>query len=65
MDNKSADMVENLSFYEAGAGFMVKFTKTAQSEGFYTDKPNGDDRYTVTNITMDITPVQVSITPLK
>ncbi len=65
MDNKAAEMVENLSFYEAGAGFMVKFTKTPQSEGFYTDKPNGDDRYTVTNIVMDITPVQVSITPLK
>jgi hypothetical protein len=44
---------------------MVTIVKTPESEGFYTDKPSGDDRYTVTNILMEISPVQVLVTPLK
>jgi cyanophycinase len=65
MDNKGADKVQNISFYTLDSGFLVSLTKTAESEGFYTDKPKGDDRYTVINILMDITPVQVTISPLK
>jgi len=65
MDNKGTEKVQNSSFFEGNSGFLVTLTKTPESEGFYTDKPSGNDRYTVTNILMDITPVQVSITPLK
>jgi len=65
MDNRGVEKVENLSFYEENSGFLATFTKTPESGGFYTDKPNGDDRYTITNVKMDIAPVQISITPLK
>jgi len=65
IDNKGTEKVQNISFFEENSGFLVTLTKTPESEGFYTDKPSGNDRYTVTNILMDITPVQVSITPLK
>lgn len=65
LDNKGTEKVSNLSFYKEDSGFMVTLVKTAESEGFYTDKPDGDDHFTVTNILMNITPVQVSIAPLK
>jgi len=65
IDNKGTEKVQNLSLFEENSGFLVTLTKTPESEGFYTDKPSGNDRYTVKNILMDITPVQVSITPLK
>jgi len=65
IDNKGADTVHNVSFYDQNSGFLVTLYKTTSSEGFYTDKPNDEDRYTVTNIRMDITPVQISLIPLK
>ena len=65
IDNKGTEKVQNISFYTPDSGFMVTLTRTASSEGFYTDKPNGNDRYTVANIRMDITPVQVSVLQLK
>jgi hypothetical protein len=65
IDNKGADTVHNLSFSGQNSGFLVNLYKTPSSTGFYTDKPNDEDRYTVTNIMMDVIPVQISITPLK
>jgi cyanophycinase len=65
MDNKSAEKVQNISFYKPDSGFLVTLTKTDESTGFYTDKPNGEDRYTVTDVRMDITPVLVRVLPLK
>lgn len=65
IDNKGADEVQNLSFYEKDAGFLVTLRKTSRSAGFYTDKPDDEDHYTVVNVTMDISPVRVEITPIK
>jgi cyanophycinase len=65
MDNKSTDTVRNISFFDQNAGFMVTLSKTPSSAGYYADRPGDGDHYTVTNIRMDITPVQVSVTPLK
>jgi len=65
MDNKGADTVHNVSFSDQNSGFLVTFYKTPESAGFYTDKPDGEDHYTVTDVRMDITPVQISITPIK
>jgi hypothetical protein len=65
MDNKGSDRVQNLSFYDQGIAFQVTLTKLAESRGFYTDKPDGNDHYTATGVRMDIIPVQVSITPVK
>jgi cyanophycinase len=65
IDNKAADTVHNVSFSDNNSGFLVTFYKNPLSSGFYTDKPNGNDRYTVTDVRMDITPVEISVTPLK
>jgi len=65
IDNKAADKVTNINFTDAGNGFRVTLSKTSESAGYYTDKPDGDDHYTVLNIRMDIEPVKIEITPLK
>jgi len=65
MDNKAVDKVTNLNFSDKDSGFLVTMSKTPESEGFYTDKPDGKDRYTVTNVRMDISPVEIIISPLK
>jgi cyanophycinase len=65
MDNKGADTIHNVSFYDQHSGFLVTLFKTPLSAGFYIDRPNVGDRYTVTSIRMDITPVQISLFPLK
>ncbi len=65
MDNKGTDNVQNLSFYDQKNGFQVTLSKTKDSEGFYTDQPDGEDHYTITNVRMDITPVQVTVIPRK
>lgn len=65
IDNKGADEVKNLSFFDPGNGFLISLSKTAGSKGFYTDKPDGEDHYTVIDIRMDIIPVSVEVTPIK
>jgi len=65
IDNKAVNKVTNLNFTGQDAGFLVTFSKTPESKGFFTDKPGGKDRYTVTGIRMDIEPVKISITPLN
>jgi len=65
MDNKSADKVQNISFYKKDSGFRVTLSKNEESTGYYTDKPNGDDRYTISNVRMDITPVQIEISTMQ
>jgi len=65
MDNKAADKVSNISFTDKESGFLVTLYKIPESEGFYTDKPDGEDHYTVTKIRMDITPVKITVLPLK
>ncbi|MCX6234236.1 MAG: cyanophycinase [Bacteroidetes bacterium] len=65
MDNKGADTVRNISFCDDHSGFLVTLSKGPLSEGFYTDQPYGEEKYTVINIRMDITPVQIAINPMK
>ncbi|MEI6059122.1 MAG: cyanophycinase [Bacteroidota bacterium] len=65
MDNKAVEKVTNLNFTNENTGFLVTLSKTPLSTGFYTDKPGGNDRYTVTGIRMDILPVKIEMTPLK
>jgi cyanophycinase len=65
MDNKGADTIHNVSFYDLNSGFLVTLSKTPLSAGYYVDRPVAGDMYTVTNIRMDITPVQIFLTPLK
>jgi cyanophycinase len=63
IDNKAVDKVQNINFADKETGFLVTFSKTPESKGFYTDKPT--DKYTVTDIRMDIAPVKINVTPLK
>jgi cyanophycinase len=65
IDNKGSDIVRNISFYNENEGFLVTLSKTPTSEGYYADRPGDGDHYTVTNIRLDITPVKVTVTPLK
>lgn len=65
IDNKAVEKVTNLNFTDSNHGFQVTLSKTPESKGFYTDKPDGNDHYTVTDIRMDITPVLISVTPLN
>jgi cyanophycinase len=65
IDNQAADTIRNISFYDRHAGFQVILCKTPQSAGFYCDRPGEGDKYTVTGIRMDITPVQISVIPMK
>ena len=65
MDNKAVDKVTNLNFTDKDSGFLVTMSKTPESKGYYTDKPDGKDRYTVINVRMNIAPVKITITPLK
>lgn len=64
IDNKAVEKVTNLNFTDSNHGFQVTLSKTPESKGFYTDKPDGNEHYTVTDIRMDITPVLISVTPL-
>jgi cyanophycinase len=65
MDNRGADTIHNISFYDHTAGFQITLSKTTSSAGYYVDRPGDGDHYTVTNIRMDITPVHISVTPMS
>jgi hypothetical protein len=65
IDNRGADTVSNLTFAKDHSGYRVTLYKTPESQGYYTEQPYGEDRYTVENIRMDITPVAITVTTLK
>lgn len=65
IDNDGVNKVQNINFVDENSGFMITLSKTNNSAGFYTDKPDGNDKYTVTNIRMDILPVSINLAPLK
>jgi cyanophycinase len=65
IDNKASDTVRNISFSSENAGFLVELVKTIASQGYYAEQPYDDEKYTVTNIRMDIRPVQINVLPLK
>jgi cyanophycinase len=65
IDNKAVDQVQNINFSDKETGFLVTMSKTRESKGFYTDKPDGLDKYTVMHIRMDISPVLINLTPIK
>lgn len=64
-DNKATDTIQNITFVNPTSGFRVTLFKTPSTEGFCTEMPRHDDRYTVTGIRMDITPVHISATPVN
>ena len=64
-DNKKVDTLISTTSTGNNSGFMITLRKTVATDCFYPGKPDHSDRYTVTNIRMDITPVHISVTPMK
>jgi cyanophycinase len=64
-DNKATDSVQNITMISPSSGFQVTLRKSPSSEGYYTNKPDHEDHYTVINILMDILPVHISVTPMN
>lgn len=65
MDNKGTDTICNVTLHGNHPGFLVTLIKKPESAGYYSEQPYGTERYTVVDVRMDITPVQVTVTPLK
>ncbi|MDD5508138.1 MAG: cyanophycinase [Bacteroidales bacterium] len=65
MDNKGADMVRNVTFAGDQTGFLVTLIKMSESKGFYIEQPYGTEKYTIVDVRMDITPVEITVKPLK
>ena len=65
IDNKGADTVTNVNLIDRNSGFLVTLYKTPSSEGFLIAPSEGESRFTVVNVQMDITPVILTLTPLK
>lgn len=64
-DNKTSDTVQCISSTGKTSGFRITLYKTSSTACFYSKKPDHGDRYTVTGLKMDITPVLISATPIK
>ncbi len=64
-DNAVADTVRSISSTGKNTGFMITLYKTDATDCFYPGKSDHSDRYTVTNIRMDIIPVHISVTPMN
>jgi len=64
-DNKGVEKIDNLNFTGKEQGFVVILQKTAETNCYYTDKPDGDDHYTVTGVRLDIAPVEIKYSPLR
>ncbi len=62
MDNDRNTTIRRYNFVEDGSGFMYTFSTTDNSRGFWSDAEGSLDRYTVENIRLDITPVEISVT---
>lgn len=65
IDNKGSDTVSNLSFNDSENGFLLTFTRKPESQGYYIETPEGEDKYTVSDIRLDISPVKVNVSKLK
>jgi hypothetical protein len=65
MDNKAADTIHNISFFNQHTGFRVTLIKTPGSAGYYCDRPAEGDKYTISGVVMDIIPVRISVTPMN
>lgn len=65
MDNKAVSKIENINFTDKETAFLITLSKTLNSQGFYTDKPDGNDHYTIKDVRMDIVPVKIQYKSLR
>ena len=64
-DNKENDTIQSLTLCNNTAGYMLTLRKTDFYDSFFSVSPSKRKQYTVTRISMDITPVSISVKPLK
>lgn len=64
-DNKGVEKIDNLNITGKEQGFLVTMKKTPDTRCFYTDKPDGHDHYTVTSVSLDITPIRIKYSPIR
>lgn len=64
-DNKGTNKIENLNFTGKDQGILVTLLKTTNTECYYTDKPDGNDHYTVTGVSLNIDPVKVKFSIIR
>lgn len=62
MDSKAVESFSNLNFTDEENAFLLTFTKKASSKGYYYENLHEEDKYAVSDIRMDISPVKVTIT---
>jgi cyanophycinase len=65
IDNSGADSISNITFTDQSNGFLLTFSKKAISKGFYAESEEGKDRYTVSDIRLDVSPVTVKVTKIQ
>lgn len=65
MDNKGAGSISNLSFTDNENGFLLTFTKKPESQGYYLENEAKEDKYSVSDIRLDISPVKVTVTAIE
>jgi cyanophycinase len=58
INNRQLQSVYSFGF-NGDNGVSITFTKTPESRGYVLKEKNGKEKYTITNIRMDITPVKV------
>lgn len=63
IDNAESRTVSRISFNGDGKGVKYVFSQTDESQGYWGRGPEGEGRYTISNVTFDIVPVTITITP--
>ncbi len=65
IDNKVTNSITTYCIDDDNFALKVIFTKTNDTQGFYTNKINGSDSYSFIHVIMNIEPMQITFTPLN
>jgi cyanophycinase len=65
IDNKAVQSVSNLTFTGNKTGYLLTFTKKPTSMGYYMEGPDEEDLYTISDIRLDIVPVEININTIQ
>lgn len=64
VDNKNASEAKSISFIDNTTAYVTRLQKTPLTKAFISNN-NGEDRYTVSNVLLSLTPAKISIEPIK
>jgi cyanophycinase len=65
IDNEASSEIERISFDGLGNGTGFLFSQSRESSGYWGRGPDGQGKYTITNIRFDIVPLKLSLDTLK